>query len=113
VVGGGRAHAGSSSAANFSGPNKSSTAQPKAAANAKAAATDGTKRRPSIALTAVREMPALAAKSACDKCRSSRRVFRRFPGIDLVMILSWIWWNHAAGNVDPRRGAADSTFMSG
>jgi hypothetical protein len=53
--------------------NNSSTEHSNTAASARAVATDGDSRSPSMALTAAREIPARSASSACDHSRADRR----------------------------------------
>src|ERR1017187_8143549 len=68
-----QAHSGPCDGDVLSGPNNSSTEHSSTAAKARAVATDGERRSPSMALTAAREMPTRFAKSACDHSHASRR----------------------------------------
>src|SRR5262245_5906681 len=86
--GGGHAQRNSSAGSGLA-PNSSSTEQPNVRASARAAATDGTSRLISTALTAAREIPTRCANSAWDQPCSRRRSFNRFASCrSCAMIIS-------------------------
>jgi hypothetical protein len=78
-----QAHSGTYDGDVFSGPNNSSTEHSNTAAKARAVATDGERRSPSMALTAAREIPTRVAKSACDHLRANRRASTGFDDMFL------------------------------